>query len=66
MTAEEREGIREAARRYVNEQAPTPPNVILERVARIVRQSRPVALRSPNHSGMVDEGWGDGGQQGAA
>ena len=42
MTAEEREGIREAARRYVNEQAPTPPNVILERVVRIVLQSRTV------------------------
>lgn len=39
MTNEEREGIREAARRYVHEQAPTPPDAILERVAGIVLET---------------------------
>jgi hypothetical protein len=40
MTAEERIRIQEAARRYVREQAPTPPVAVLERVARIVLQVR--------------------------
>ena len=40
MTSEEREWIREAARRYVREQAPTPPAAILEQVARIVASVR--------------------------
>jgi hypothetical protein len=39
MTAEERAHIREAARRYVHEQAPTPPLAVVERVARIVLQA---------------------------
>ena len=32
--------IEEAARRYVHEQAPIPPAIVLERVATIVLQSR--------------------------
>lgn len=40
MTAGERMRIQEAARRYVHEQAPTPPLAVLERVARIVLQAR--------------------------
>jgi hypothetical protein len=40
MTAEERADIQELARRYVREQAPTPPTAVLERVARIVLQAR--------------------------
>jgi hypothetical protein len=40
MTDEERECIREAARRYVRERAPTPPMAVLESVARIVLQAR--------------------------
>jgi hypothetical protein len=40
VTNKERERIREAARRYVHEQAPSPPMETLERVARIVLQAR--------------------------
>jgi hypothetical protein len=40
MTNEEREGIRAAARRYVHEQAPSPPIEVLERIARIILQAR--------------------------
>jgi hypothetical protein len=40
MTAEERARIREAARCYVREQAPSPPNEVLERIAGIVLQAR--------------------------
>jgi hypothetical protein len=40
VTNKERECIREAARRYVREQAPSPPNEVLERVAVIVLQAR--------------------------
>jgi hypothetical protein len=40
MTEEERTHIREAACRYVREQAPMPPIAILERIARIVLQAR--------------------------
>jgi hypothetical protein len=40
MTAEERADIHEMARRYVREQAPTPPTAVLECVARIVLQAR--------------------------
>jgi hypothetical protein len=47
VTNEEREGIREAARRYVHEQAPTPPVAVLERVARIVLQARTQPGGSP-------------------
>jgi hypothetical protein len=39
VTSEERERIRAAARRYVREQAPTPPVAVLECVARIVLQA---------------------------
>jgi hypothetical protein len=40
VTSDERKRIRAAARRYVHEQAPTPPAAVLERVARIVLQAR--------------------------
>jgi hypothetical protein len=40
VTNKERECIRDAARRYVREQAPSPPIEVLERVARIVLQAR--------------------------
>jgi hypothetical protein len=40
MTTEERQCIREAARRYVHEHAPVPPIAVLERVAQIVLQAR--------------------------
>jgi hypothetical protein len=40
VTTEERERIRAAARRYVHEQAPTPPDAVLERVARIVLETK--------------------------
>jgi hypothetical protein len=40
MTDEERRQIKEAACRYVREQAPTPPVPVVERVARIVLQAR--------------------------
>jgi hypothetical protein len=40
MTAEERTRIQEAARRFVREQAPTPPLAILEQVVRIVLNVR--------------------------
>lgn len=51
MTDEERERIREAARRYVREQAPTPPIALLERIARIVLQDKTLKWRMkiPNH-----------------
>jgi hypothetical protein len=42
VTNNERERIREAARRYVREQAPNPPIEVLERVARIVLETRGV------------------------
>jgi hypothetical protein len=44
-TSEERQRIQAAARRYVREQAPTPPVAILERVARIVLQTRTLTGR---------------------
>jgi hypothetical protein len=40
MTAEERARIQGEARRYVREQAPTPPVAILEQVARIIANVR--------------------------
>jgi hypothetical protein len=39
--------IQEAARRYVHEQAPTPPVAVLERVARIVLQARTTGRQAP-------------------
>jgi hypothetical protein len=50
MTAEERAYIRGAARRYVHEQAPTPPMAVLERVARIVLQARTPAGRQARYT----------------
>jgi hypothetical protein len=40
VTNQERERIREAARRYVSDQAPDPPTALLEQVARIVLQAK--------------------------
>jgi hypothetical protein len=45
VTSEERQRIQAAARRYVREQAPTPPVAVLERVARIVLQARTLTGR---------------------
>ena len=50
MTNEEREHIREVARRYVHEQAPVPPVAVLERVARIILQSK-----TPPHPSAVPD-----------
>ena len=63
VTNEEREGVREAARRYVHEQAPTPPDAILERVAGIVLQARssrrmvPVQGESSGNAALRHEAW---------
>jgi hypothetical protein len=62
VTAEERERIREAARRYVHERAPNPPDAVLERVARIVLEAR---IRS-RRGMVVDHSALDRGQLGAA
>ena len=49
MTNQERERIREAARRYVRDQAPIPPTALLEQVARIVLQAKAAqSTREPN------------------
>jgi hypothetical protein len=40
VTNQERERIREAARRYVRDQGPNPPTAVLEQVARIVLQAK--------------------------
>jgi hypothetical protein len=40
VTNQERECIREAARRYVRDQGPIPPTALLEQVARIVLQAK--------------------------
>jgi hypothetical protein len=49
VTNKERECIRDAARRYVREQAPSPPIEVLERVARIVLQARTTGRQAPKH-----------------
>jgi hypothetical protein len=58
MTAEERTRIQQAARRYVREQAPTPPAAILEIVARILLEGRTSSqsASNPGETGDPDVG----------
>jgi len=60
VTNKERECIREVARRYVREQAPSPPNEVLEHVAGIVLQAR-VANRP---QAVLDRTGGGAGEPG--
>jgi hypothetical protein len=76
VTSEERERIQAAARRYVRDQAPTPPVAVLERVARIILQARtptraaarPLQPLSPSRVDprQHDAGGSREGSQGAA
>jgi hypothetical protein len=62
MTSDEEAGIRAAARRYVQEEAPTPPTAVLEQVARIVLEVR----TSSQSAVIVDQTAGTPGRPAAA
>ena len=63
MINEERERIREAARRYVCDQGPVPPIALLEQVARIVLEAKappPVASQLEASEALTDRKQRDG------
>jgi len=53
VTNQEREDIRAAARRYVRDQAPTPPTALLEQVARIVLQAKAAQSTREPHATLT-------------